>query len=137
MNRLRKYSSALVLGLLCGATLAQAAQQAEFHLPMAAHWGRTTLEAGVYRLTLPVRSIGESQVYVRGQQGGSYEMPMTIEDREIPSHSYVKLVKIDGEYFVKEYGSKTDGRVFTFHVPKSTSLHETAWLTETMTLASN
>jgi len=136
MTTLRNCSFSLaVLGILCTAALTQAAEQAKFHLPVPARWGRTVLESGDYRLTLPDRSMGASQLYVRGESQGVFEMPMTTEDRAISSRSYVKLIKVDGAYFVEEYGSKSEGKIYTFRVPKTGVRKEMATRSETFLTA--
>jgi hypothetical protein len=122
-----------ILGVLGCASQMQAAQQVEFRLPVAAHWGRTVLEAGSYRLTLPVRSMGESDLYIQGNAKGAYQMPLATEGGKSLAHSYVKLVKVDDTYFVQEYGSKSAGKVFSFRVPKPSVQKESARPAELLT----
>jgi hypothetical protein len=104
--------------------ITQAAQQAKFHLPVAAKWGNVLLQPGDYNMTLPTPSVGNWQIYLEGAGKRVYAMPMITEVRDQSTRNYLKLVKVDGAYFVREYDSGTIGKAFTFVVPKTNSRKE-------------
>src|SRR5271168_3921850 len=100
----------LSLGLLAlTATVGavQAGVQAKFHLPVEARWGQSILAPGDYKLSLPEYSLGGRQLIVTGGDKNVMIQPTVMDyDRDaIPDadRSYLKLVKVNGTYFVTEY----------------------------------
>jgi hypothetical protein len=116
----------LNLGLLlitAAAGAAYAEVQAQFHLPFEAHWGGMTLAPGDYKVNLPNISHGSNQFVVNGADGSGFVQPMVADtDGNLPSdstRSYLKIVKINGSYFVQQYRSGPTGKTFAFALPKS------------------
>jgi hypothetical protein len=95
------------------------AQQATFHLPFEAHWGRAVLEPGDYKLSLPAGESPNHLIHLSGAGKGSMFVPQVTETMQLPLHrSYLRLVNVKGEYFVREYSYAPTNQVFTFGVPK-------------------
>ena len=94
----------MTLTALCALTVAlpmNAAEQAKFHLPVQAHWGKAILEPGDYRVSLPAPSLGRTSFHVEGGGKTLLEMPQvtSYEGNAIPSH--LKLTEVDGAYFIR------------------------------------
>lgn len=106
--------------------LMQAAEQATFHLSVPAHWGLTELQPGDYKMSLPSLSAGKSTFQVMGADRSFFEMPLVTTINNVSDSSFLKLVSIDGSYFVREFSSGPKGEVFTFPVPKPTHHQEMA-----------
>jgi hypothetical protein len=110
----------LVMTVAVGA--AHAGVQAEFHLPFGARWGQMTLAPGDYKLTLPEMALGHRQFTVTSNDRTGYVQPMVADYGQSlegdSGHSYLKLVKVNGTYFVAEYRSGVTGKTFNFAVPK-------------------
>jgi len=108
--------------VMAGAAAAQAAQQARFHLPFEAKWGGVTLPPGDYRLALPQLSLGANQFLVNGEEARGFIAPMSTDVDSSrfahPEHSYLRLVKVDGTFYVAKFESGPSGTTFTFKVPK-------------------
>ena len=118
--------AALAAGLGLTATRVSA-QEATFHLPFAAHWGRMVLESGDYKLSAPVGESGSNLIYV--SRPGHSNMVLAQSSELQPRHldrSSLELVNVNGAYFVKRYRSALTGQVFTFPVPKATLKTEMA-----------
>ncbi len=114
---------AMLAGLL-GASSSQAAVQAQFHLPVAAHWGSTLLAPGNY--TIEVKGFepgGSKQVGVQGAGPAAWRMPVATDTEAISNSSSLQLVEVDGEYFVREYRAGSVGKTFTFGLPKHGAGH--------------
>ena len=118
--------AAIAGGLGLTATRANA-QQAAFHLPVAAHWGSIVLESGDYKLSASIGGSGNHLIYISQPGQGKVVLP---EATEIPRRkldgSSLELVNVNGAYFVRRYRSAVTGQVFTFAVPKATPETETA-----------
>jgi hypothetical protein len=108
------------LAMTIAAGAAHAAQQAKFHLPVEARWGDATLPPGDYKVSLPELSLGVSQFVVKSNDKTRYVLPMVTDRADGSSHdpSYLRLVKVNGTYFVAEYRSTAAGKTFSFAVPK-------------------
>ena len=121
---------ALAMGLGLSAMQASA-QQATFHLPVAAHWGPAVLQPGDYKLSAPVGDVAHI-ITVFGESQTSMIMPVSAWSGQTSDRSYLELVNVSGTYFVKEYQSGASGRTFTFAVPKSVreSIADSASITE-------
>jgi hypothetical protein len=114
--------------------LMQGAQQATFHLPVTAHWGRAVLEPGDYKMSLPAPYPGENQFLVRGARHSAFELPMLTDIKKPSRSSSLQLVKINGNYFVRQVSIGSTGKTFTFSVPK-TSHRQEVETSENRTLA--
>ena len=107
--------------------LMHAAEHATFHLPVPAHWGQVVLQPGDYKMSLPEPSIGRSTFVVVGADRAFFEMPQSTNSvYDTSDSSYLKLVAIDGSYFVREFASGPNGKLFTFGVPKASHRQEMA-----------
>jgi len=95
------------------------AGQATFHLPMPAHWGNVSMEPGEYRVTVPEVAVGVPVFYLQGESTSAFELVSWYEFAATAERSYMTLVNVDGEYFVKQFVSGADGKIFTFMVPKA------------------
>lgn len=116
ITRLTKWAA---LAAIAGAGLMQAAEQATFHLPVAAHWGLSVLQPGDYRMSLPQPSLNERTLLVAGTGQTTRPLPLVTDTRERSKTSYLELWQIDGQYFVHELSVGPSGKSFTFVVPKS------------------
>lgn len=108
----------LALGMAVTAT-SQAGMQAQFHLPVAAHWGQTLLAPGDYKLQMPEVASGFRQVLIEGEGRRVYAMPLATDSKAINGSSSLQLVQQDGNYYVREYRSDVVGKTYTFGVPKT------------------
>jgi hypothetical protein len=97
----------------------QAALQAHFHLPVAAHWGPALLAPGDYNLAVLDSNSGPRNVVIRGEGRTAYAMSVIVEPLDSDTHSSLRLVKQGKDYFVREYRSGTIGKTYTFPVPKA------------------
>ncbi len=61
-----------------------------------------------------------------GADQSFFEMPMSTSVYGTSDTSYLKLVEINGSYFVREFTSGASGKVFTFGVLKQTIVKK--WL---------
>ena len=104
---------------LAGAGLMQAAEQAKFHLPVAAHWGSVVLQPGDYNLWLPDVAAGERMFRIERDGKTVRELPLVTDVQKTSESSYLELRQIDGDYFVRELSFGPTGRAFTFSVPKT------------------
>jgi hypothetical protein len=116
MNRL--LGSAALVALL-GAGCMQGAVQAQFHLPMRAHWGQAILAPGDYRVKILDLNSGPNQIVIEGQGKTVFQMVQNTDPNALSDKSSLQLVKRDGEYFVKAYKSGYVGKTFRFGVPKA------------------
>jgi len=107
------------LTAFAGTGLMQAAEQASFHLPFAAHWGQTVLAPGDYKMYLPERSTGDMKFLIRGAGKAVYATPLVAGTKHISASSYLSIRAVDGNYFVREFSSGPDGETFTFPIPKT------------------
>jgi hypothetical protein len=116
---LNRLFGALALAGLIGAGSMQASVQAQFHLPVAAHWGSAILKPGDYKILIRDLRFGPNQVVIQGEEGKAmYAMPLAIDPTSASGHSSLQLVERNGTYFVKQYRSASEGKTFTFRVPK-------------------
>jgi hypothetical protein len=111
-----------LFGLMAGAGALQAGQQAKFHLPFAATWGKTVLPAGDYSVVLPSLASAPHQFFLKGEGVEVLIMPMAtstgVDALLSEGRSYLKLVNVDGMYYVKSYDSGPTGTEFSFKVPR-------------------
>jgi hypothetical protein len=117
---LARIAKCAAVAIMASTGIMHAAEHANFHLPVTAHWGLAVLVPGDYTMSLPVPSAGESSVRVAGDGRTVMAMPMTT-DRQgtISKSSQLELWEVDGTYYVHQLSIGPDGRSFTFHVPKN------------------
>ena len=111
--------TAFAAALSLGASRANA-QNATFNLPFEAHWGKAVLEPGDYKLTTPISVSPIRILYLRGGTSTQAAIPAIVNQEDASNHSYLKLVNVDGKYYVSEYVSAVTGHAFKFGVPKAT-----------------
>jgi hypothetical protein len=107
------------LAAFVGTGLMQGAQQATFHLPVTAHWGKAVLEPGDYKMMLPAPSAGQREFLVQGPRQTVLELPLVTDVQNISSSSHLKLYEVNGDYFIRELSFGPEGKTFTFSVPKT------------------
>ncbi len=93
------------------------AQQGTFNLPVQAHWGNAVLQPGEHTVKIPL-PMGQTLVYLGGGGATQIAMPLTTESVDNPGRTYIRLSRINGEYYVDEYQSAS-GKKFFFHKPKA------------------
>jgi len=106
------------LAVLAGVGLMQGAEQPAFHLQVPAHLGSAVLPPGDYKVSLPNPSIGRMHMRIEGEGHVIYGLPLVTEASN-PGHSYLRLEKVGGEYFIREFTSGVEGKTFLFSVPKT------------------
>ena len=107
------------LAAFAGTGLMQAGQQASFHLPVEAHWGKVVLQPGDYKMSLPDLSIGERTVRLEGDHNTVNELPLVTDVQKSSNKSEIELLRVDGTYFVREFSYGPTGKTFIFSVPKA------------------
>ncbi len=114
-NRVARIS-ALAIGL--GLTVMTLnAQQGSFNLPVRAHWGTATLAAGEHRVEVPL-PVGSTILYLSGERNNQVTVPLVTERTEESNRSYLRLVRVNGEYYVDAYQSGPTGQRYYFQTPK-------------------
>ena len=127
MNRsISRILSITALAVFVAAGVMQGAQQPSFHLPFTAHWGKAVMTPGDYKVTLPAPSLGASTFQIFGSGNAFFALPQTSGEGELSRHGSLRLVEIDGQYFVRELSVGTTGKIFTFPVPKAKHRQEMA-----------
>lgn len=116
----RVFSSVALAGFV-SACSSYAAVNGSFHLPVEAQWGRSTLAPGDYKIRVLDLTSGAKQVLLEGNGRSMYTMPRAVDPKQDTGASTLQLEEVDGKYFVKQFRSGIDGRVYSFHVPKSAS----------------
>jgi hypothetical protein len=115
-NRIAR-ASALIIGVgLTALTLN--AQQGEFHLPVQAHWGPAVLQPGEHTVRVPY-SMGQTLVSLSSNGDTQMAMPMTAELIPQSNRNYLRLVKVNGQYYVDFYQSGMTGKRYIFPKPKA------------------
>ena len=95
-------------------------QHLKFNLPFRAHWGDMTLEAGDHAFSVPFTNSWPQTIALE-QNGKRVVIAAMTEYGDAESNaSYLRLVNVDGSYFVREYYSGPSGKRFTFPTPKPT-----------------
>ena len=112
------FSPVRILALSAIAFASTAYGQATFHLPVSVHWGQVTLAPGDYRMSSVQPATSVSVFYVHGNSRSVLEMAGHSDPDDSSKQSYLKLVQLNGEYFVREYVSGAVGKKYTFLVPK-------------------
>ncbi len=95
------------------------AQQGAFTLPVRVHWGMAVLEPGAHSLKPPSAAKGPI-FYISGDEGIEMSIPSSTENIEQSERSYLRLVKVNGDYFVNEFYSGLSGKKYHFATPKGT-----------------
>jgi hypothetical protein len=98
--------------------MAQAQEHGTFHLATEAHWGKAVLEPGDYRMVLPDPSLRQFPFRIEGSGHMIFALPLLTDFQAYSHSSYLKLVNVDGSYFVREFSSGVTGKAFTFSVPR-------------------
>jgi len=118
----RRFFGFALFGVIACAGAVQAGQQATFHLPVTATWGRAVLQPGDYRVSVPDLSYGLPEFLLNGESTKVFILPMcaSVDAFRNPrvERSYLKLVNVDGMYYVENYESGSRGTEFSFKVPK-------------------
>ncbi|HEX4166812.1 MAG TPA: hypothetical protein VHZ55_15205 [Bryobacteraceae bacterium] len=110
------FVSALAIGI--GLTAMQAnAQQGTFNLPVQAHWGTAVLQPGKHTVQVPL-PLGQTIVYLGSGLTHQLTVPLTIENNIASTRSYLRLTKVNGEYYVDEYVCGPSNKKFFFPKPK-------------------
>ncbi len=94
------------------------AGQATFHLPFSAHWGPAYIGPGDYRITLPEIGSPTSVIYLQSNSQRAFVVAGIFGLQEAQDKSYLKLVNVNGAYYVKQYILGSSGKVFLFPTPK-------------------
>ncbi len=102
------------------------AGQATFHLPFSARWGTVYMAPGDYRVTLPESDSEASVFYLQSKSQRGFAVAGSLRHDEPQDKSYLKLVNVDGEYYVKQYVSASKGKIFLFQTPKRSHFEEFA-----------
>jgi hypothetical protein len=95
------------------------AQEATFHLPFRARWGTAVLGPGNYTLSTPDSVSGIRIFYLHSDARTQMAVPAIVSNEPVSGRSYLKLMNIDGTYYIQEYVSGVTGRVFEFAIPKA------------------
>ena len=111
-------ASAFVVALSLGASRANA-QNAKFNLPVEARWGTILLSPGNYTLRVPDTASGSHIFYLQSNEGTKMTVPTIVNTETATGPGRLKLVSVDGTYYVEEYVSATSGTAIEFRVPKS------------------
>ena len=111
--------SLTALAVFAATGVMQAAQQASFHLPFAAHWGSAVMEPGDYRLALPEPAVGNNLLQIFGQESAFFAMPQVTDIGEQLRKGSLMLVEVDGEYFVRQCSVASTGKTYLFPIPKA------------------
>jgi hypothetical protein len=116
---LHRVFGVMALAGLIGAGSMRASVQGSFHLPVMAHWGNKVLLPGDYQVSVMAPNAGPKQVVVRGEGNTVYATALAV-DSEFPlTHGSLQLVERNGAYFVKQYRSGVEGKIYTFGLPKA------------------
>ena len=118
---LKRILGSSLLGLLGTVGVMQAGQQAKFHLPVTAKWGGVVLVPGDYSMSLPETSLSHRQFLVTGEGTTAFIPVMMTDfltaDGTRDKHSGLKLVDVDGTYYVESYKSESSSKEFFFKLP--------------------
>jgi hypothetical protein len=108
--------------LVGGCGMSAWAQQPQFHLPFEAKWGGRVLPAGDYTVRVPDRSLNNPDFLVNGSARVGFIVPLTAGVNEAGESAslrdHLRLVEVDGKYFVKEYKSALTGTTYYFKTPR-------------------
>ena len=115
-----------MLGLACAVGLGIAASSAnaqvlygKFNLPFEAKWGRAVLQPGEYKIFLPLPTSAVQMINVTGNGKTQYVMTATVDGQRPYGPSLLRLVKVGDAYFVKEFESGAQGKLFSFVTPRA------------------
>lgn len=106
------------------AAASASAQQAQFTLPMEAHWGKALLEPGVYTVKFPNAADPTPILHLTGN-GKSVSVMLQSRDADdrIGAHGKLILRDVDGSYVVESISDPISQESYLFAMPK---VHETA-----------
>lgn len=94
------------------------AQTAKFDLPFEARWGNVVLAPGSYTLRTPDFPGGAHIFYLQSNAGTKMVVPTIVDSEATSESSHLKLVKVNGTYYVQEYVSPATGMAISFAVPR-------------------
>jgi hypothetical protein len=118
-SRISAIAALALAALGFGAGQANAAQ-GTFNLPFKAYWGKATLEPGQYKLHYDTPGAAFQIFSVTGNGHTQFVIPFV---GEMASHrggtTCLKLERINGTYYVREFDSELAGRNYSFGVPKA------------------
>jgi hypothetical protein len=100
------------------------AQQAQFTLPMEAHWGKAVLEPGNYTVKFPNAADATPILWLKGN-GKSVNVLLQSRDADerIGENGKLILRDVDGAYVVESISNPISQESYLFAMPK---LHESA-----------
>jgi hypothetical protein len=102
---------------LCLTPLHANAQRATFNLPFAVHWGRVVFERGPHAISvLPTLSLPR-RISVDEENKTGWILALTEQSGVEGGASYLKIVTVGEEHFVREYYSQSMGKKLTFPIP--------------------
>lgn len=116
-NRMIKVTAVAAALGLCA--MQMSAQQGDFTLPVAAHWGNVVLQPGSHRVSMPIEPSGLKIVYLESNNERAMTLPVTSQPADEGMHSYIRLSKINGTYYVTAYQNEIAGHKYFFAKPKS------------------
>jgi hypothetical protein len=98
---------------------AQEAYKGTFDLPVALHWGAAVLPPGHYTMSMEGASFGSRRMRIVGE-GKTTLVPLPpSESTALSERGRLALVKVGGEYAMRELDAGVIGQSFTFAVPKA------------------
>lgn len=106
------------VAVLASTGLMQGGALDTFHLSTEAHWGSAVLPPGDYTIVLPSPSPDQTKLRINGGGKTVFELPVVISVQKDSDSNRLKLVNVDGEYFIREFSSGATGETYTFAVPK-------------------
>lgn len=96
------------------------AQTVKFDLPFEAHWGSTVLPAGNYTLSTLYSPSSTKIYYLHSSAGNRMAVPTIVDTKDASgSRSCLRLVRINGQYYVREYVSPTSGVALEYATPQN------------------
>jgi hypothetical protein len=111
-----------LFGAIASVGALQAQQQAKFHLPFTATWNKVVLPPGDYTLSVPGLAVSPRGFLLNGPDTKAFILPMSAGAGTYAAaddtHSYLKLVNVDGTYYVESYESGPTSTEFGFKTPK-------------------
>lgn len=114
---------ALAIGLAASQANAQTLK-GTFNLPFEAHWGRTVLQPGEYRVSFPEPASTLPVIYLTSQ--GKTVMVLIGSSRVIPEseRSYLRVENVGEAHVVREFNLGVTGKQLIFPVANSVKSEE-------------
>ncbi len=112
--------SAAFIAVALGVSASKAeGQQGRFTLPFDAQWGSLALKAGDYTLSTPASTSWPQVISLSGSGKTFYILAGNEAITPQSERSYLRIVNVNGNHFVREYSSGIKGKSFTFDAPKA------------------